>query len=73
MLLLSCYLKEYSMNKQKRDIGETFRRYYRFLCLYAIHYLHDMDLVEDVVQNTRKLEKKGKFQQKSLKIKRIKL
>lgn len=61
------------MNKQKRDIEETFRRYYRPLCLYAIYYLHDMDLVEDVVQNTRKLEKKGKFQQKSLKIKRIKL
>lgn len=39
------------MNKQKRDIEETFRRYYRPLCLYAMHYLHDMDLVEDVVQD----------------------
>lgn len=39
------------MNKQKRDIDETFRCYYRPLCLYAMHYLHDMDLVEDVVQD----------------------
>jgi RNA polymerase sigma-70 factor (family 1) len=39
------------MNKQKRDIEETFRCYYKPLCLYAMHYLHDMDLVEDVVQD----------------------
>lgn len=61
LLLLSCYLKEYSMNEQKRDIEETFRRYYRPLCLHAIHYLRDMDLVEDVVQNTRKLKKNNKI------------
>lgn len=39
------------MNKQKRDMEETFRCYYRPLCLYAMHYLRDMDLVEDVVQD----------------------
>lgn len=39
------------MNKQKREIEETFRCYYKPLCLYAMHYLHDMDLVEDVVQD----------------------
>lgn len=46
------------MNKQKRDIKETFRRYYRPLCLHAIQYLRDMDLVGDVVQNTRELKKR---------------
>lgn len=51
MLLLSRYWNEYSMSKQKRDIEETFRCYYRSLCLYAMHYHHDMDLVEDVVQD----------------------
>lgn len=61
LLLLSCYLKEYSMNEQKRDIEETFGCYYRPLCLHAIHYLRDMDLVEDVVQNTRNLKKTIKF------------
>lgn len=59
------------MNKQKRDIKETFRRYYRPLCLHAIQYLRDMDLVGDVVQNTRELKKEKII--KILKIKRIKL
>ena len=39
------------MNKLKRDIDEAFRCYYKPLCLYAMHYLHDMYLVEDVVQD----------------------
>lgn len=39
------------MNKLKRDIDESFRCYYKPLCLYAMHYLHDMYLVEDVVQD----------------------
>ena len=32
------------------DIKELFFRYYRPLCLYALHYLKDADAVEDVVQ-----------------------
>lgn len=39
------------MNKLKKDIDEAFRCYYKPLCLYAMHYLHDMYLVEDVVQD----------------------
>lgn len=39
------------MSKLEREIGEVFRCYYKPLCLYAMHYLHDMDLVEDVVQD----------------------
>ena len=32
------------------DIKELFFRYYRPLCLYALHYLKDADAVEDVAQ-----------------------
>uniref|UniRef100_A0AB33JEA3 RNA polymerase sigma-70 factor n=1 Tax=Prevotella sp. GTC17259 TaxID=3236795 RepID=A0AB33JEA3_9BACT len=32
------------------DITLTFQYYYRPLCLYAMHYLHDIDASEDVVQ-----------------------
>ena len=32
------------------DINEIFKLYYRSLCLYAAHYLHDIDAAEDVVQ-----------------------
>lgn len=39
------------MNKLKRDIDEAFRCHYKPLCLYAMHYLHDMYLVEDIVQD----------------------
>ena len=28
-----------------------FRNYYRPLCIYALHYLHDIELAEDVVQD----------------------
>ena len=28
-----------------------FRNYYRQLCIYALHYLHDVEQVEDVVQD----------------------
>ena len=28
-----------------------FRNYYRPLCIYALHYLHDVEQVEDVVQD----------------------
>lgn len=33
------------------NIEDIFRRYYRPLCLYALHYLHDIDSVEDIVQD----------------------
>lgn len=33
------------------DIDETFRCYYRPLCLYALHYVHDTDGAEDIVQD----------------------
>lgn len=33
------------------DIDETFRCYYRPLCLYALHYVHDTDEAEDIVQD----------------------
>ena len=29
----------------------VFQQYYRPLCLYALHYLHDLDEAEDVVQD----------------------
>ena len=35
-----------------RDIRDLFLRYYRPLCLYALHYLQDADAVEDIVQES---------------------
>lgn len=29
-----------------------FRRHYRALCLYAVHFLHDLDVAEDLVQDS---------------------
>lgn len=42
-----------------KEIESVFLQYYRPLCLYAIHYLHDVDEAEDVVQDcfVRLLEK----------------
>lgn len=41
----------YSPNTLRQtDIEDLFRYNYRPLCMYALHYLQDMDLVEDVVQ-----------------------
>ena len=37
--------------EQNPDIRDLFRRHYRPLCLYALHYLKDADAVEDVVQD----------------------
>ena len=41
------------------DIDRIFKCYYRPLCLYAIHYLQDVDAAEDVVQEcfTRLIER----------------
>ena len=41
----------YSPNTLRQtDIEDLFRYNYRPLCMYALHYLQDTDLVEDVVQ-----------------------
>ena len=34
-----------------QEIDMVFQQYYRPLCLYALHYLHDLDEAEDVVQD----------------------
>lgn len=33
------------------DTDQLFRFYYRPLCLYALHYIQDIDTVEDIVQD----------------------
>lgn len=40
------------MNKANIDIDTTFKYYYRPLCLYAIHYVRNMELAEDIVQDS---------------------
>lgn len=34
-----------------KDLDITFKLYYRPLCLYALHYVHDIDNAEDIVQD----------------------
>ncbi len=34
-----------------KEIDLVFQQYYRPLCLYALHYLPDLDEAEDVVQD----------------------
>lgn len=34
-----------------QEIDVVFQQYYRPLCLYALHYLHDLDEAEDIVQD----------------------
>ena len=36
---------------ENNSIDWAFQQYYRPLCLYALHYLHDLDEAEDVVQD----------------------
>lgn len=38
--------------KRQADIDDLFRRYYKPMCLYALHYLDNHDEVEDVVQES---------------------
>ena len=35
--------------RQAKEIEELFRMYYRPLCLYALHYLGEVDAAEDAV------------------------
>lgn len=38
------------MKMSSRDIEALFRMHYRPLCMYALHYLEDIDAAEDAVQ-----------------------
>ena len=40
------------MSKMNVNIEVLFRTNYRPLCLYALHYLNDIDAVEDIVQDS---------------------
>lgn len=40
-----------ALTLQRTDVDEIFRRYYRPLCLYALHYLRSPENAEDVVQD----------------------
>ena len=44
--------KPICMNKFTIDIDETFKYHYRSLCLYVLHYVHDTDIAEDIVQDS---------------------
>jgi len=46
------------------NFDNLFRYHYRPLCLYAIHYIHDVDVAEDIVQECfsvlwEKMEQEG--------------
>lgn len=45
------------MNKFTIDIDETFKYHYRSLCLYVLHYVHDTDIAEDIVQDSFSVDK----------------
>lgn len=40
------------MNKFGINIDEAFKCYYRPLCLYVLHYVHNLDIAEDIVQDS---------------------
>lgn len=44
-------IKSESTKFERIDLDSIFRRYYRPLCLYALHYLHIAEDAEDVVQD----------------------
>lgn len=44
-------IKSESTKFEKIDIDSIYRKYYRLLCLYALHYLHIAEDAEDVVQD----------------------
>ena len=39
------------MKKTKTDIDKIFKLYYRSLCMYILHYVHDIDAAEDIAQD----------------------
>lgn len=38
------------MDNKAINFDELFKLYYRALCIYATHYLHNIDIAEDIVQ-----------------------
>ena len=52
------------MKKNGINFDEVFKLYYRPLCLYAIHYVRDVDIAEDIVQDCLSLlwEKGGEVE-----------
>lgn len=58
-------IKSESTKFEKIDIDSIFRKYYRPLCLYALHYLHIAEDAEDIVQDCLteflELSEKGRF------------
>ena len=58
-------IKSESIKFEKIDIDSIFRKYYRPLCLYALHYLHIAEDAEDIVQDCLteflELSEKGRF------------
>jgi len=56
---LSSFIISYS---EKMSTDQLFRSYYRPLCLYALHYVADAEVVEDIVQDcfVRYLEQQRK-------------
>ena len=51
-----------------KGMDSVFQQYYRPLCLYALHYLHDLDEAEDIVQDcfVRMLEAERKNPESSI-------
>ena len=51
-----------------KGMDSVFQQYYRPLCLYALHYLHDLDEAEDIVQDcfVRMLEAERKKSESSI-------
>lgn len=39
------------MGIDKKIFNDNFRYYYRPLCMYALHYVKDIDNAEDIVQD----------------------
>lgn len=39
------------MGRDRLNIDELFKFYYRPLCLYATHYVQDVEMAKDIVQD----------------------
>lgn len=37
--------------KDRKAFEDSFKRLYKPLCMYALHYVHDMDVAEDIVED----------------------
>ena len=54
------------MNKSAIDIDKIFKCYYRPLCLYALHYVHNTDISEDIVKKEALEQIQKKFDTKAI-------